>query len=78
MIKVLTITMQTIKQIKRMVQTAQNPQAMLSQMMQSNPQIKQVYDYVQSAGGDPQRAFYKLAEERGINPDEILNELREM
>lgn len=58
------------------VQMAGNPQMMLNQMMWQNPQIKQVMDYVNANGGDPQKAFYKLAEERGVNPDDILNQLR--
>lgn len=59
------------------VQMAGNPQMMLSQMMGQNPQIKQVMDYVNANGGDPQKAFYKLAQERGVNPDDILNQLRD-
>ena len=69
---------QNIKALKRTIQAVRNPQAMLSQMVQSNPQMKQVIDYVNANGGDPQQAFYRLAEEQGVNPDEILNELREI
>jgi len=61
--------MKTIKSIG-------NPQMMLNQMIGQNPQIKQVMDYVNANGGDPKTAFYKLAEERGVNPDDILNQLR--
>lgn len=60
------------------MQAVRNPQAMLSQMMQTNPQMKQVIDYVNANGGDPQKAFYKLAKEQNINPDEIINELRQI
>ena len=49
---------------------------MLNQMMQNNPQYKQVMDYVNKNGGDPKTAFYKMAEEQGVNPDEILNMLK--
>lgn len=49
---------------------------MFNQMIGQNPQIKQVVDYVNANGGDPQKAFYKLAEEKGVNPDDILNQLR--
>ena len=58
------------------MQGARNPQAMLNQMMQNNPQYKQVMDYVNKNGGDPKTAFYKMAEEQGVNPDEILNMLK--
>ena len=43
---------------------------------QSNPQLKQAMDLVQQNGGDAEKAFYKLAEEKGVNPDDILNMLK--
>lgn len=59
-----------------MVRSAGNPQAMLDQMMQNNPQMKQVMDIVNTSGGDPKAAFYKMAEEKGVNPEEVLSMLR--
>ena len=68
-----------LNQIKRManiVKSAGNPQAMLQSMMKDNPQMQQVMDIVNQSGGDPKAAFYKMAEEKGVNPDEILNLLK--
>ena len=65
-----------IRQMAQLLRTANNPQAMLSQLMQTNPQMKQVMEFVRASGGDPKRAFYSLAEQRGVNPDEILNQLK--
>lgn len=65
-----------IKNMMNMVKSAGNPQAMLQSMMQSNPQIKQVMDIVNKSGGDPKTAFYKMAEEKGVDPEEILAMLR--
>lgn len=48
----------------------------LQQLVQSNPNMKQAIDYVNANGGNPKDAFYKLAQERGINPDSILNSLK--
>ena len=59
-----------------MVRGAANPQAMLSQLMMSNPQMQQVMAIVQKHGGDPMKAFMAEAKERGVDPDEILNMLR--
>ena len=70
---------QNIGQIKWMMNTlrsAGNPQMMLNQMMSQNPQIKEVMDYVNQSGGDAKAAFYKLAEEKGVDPDEILGMLK--
>lgn len=60
----------------QMVKAAKNPQAMMQMMAQQNPQISQVMNFVQQNGGDPKTAFYKLAEQRGVNPDEVLQMLR--
>ena len=46
---------------------------MLQQMMNNNPQIQQL---VNAAGGDPKAAFYKLAEQKGVDPNEIINALK--
>jgi hypothetical protein len=45
-------------------------------MIQAMPQYKQVMDYVNANGGDPKEAFYKKASEMGINPDDIINQLK--
>jgi len=49
---------------------------MLQQMMQNNPQYQQVMQLVNQAGGDPQKAFYQMAQQMGVNPDEILSMLK--
>ena len=65
-----------IKQLMNMVKSAKNPQAALQNMMQNNPQMKQVQGLIDQYGGDPKTAFYKMAEEKGIDPDQILTMLR--
>ena len=55
-----------------MVKSAGNPQLMLNQLMQNNPQIMQIVQKYGSAD----KAFYALAEEKGINPQEILDLLK--
>ena len=68
--------MTQIKQMMGMVKAAQDPTAMLHQMAQGNPQVKQVLDIVNQYGGDTNKAFYAIAEQRGIDPQEILNMLK--
>ena len=53
----------------QMLKATNNPQQMVNQMMSNNPQVQQIINQY----GDPKTAFYKVAEEKGINPDEILN-----
>lgn len=79
MLKQLNLTnpnLQGIKTLYNTIRSAGNPQMMLQQMMSKNPQIKQVMDYVNANGGDARAAFYKLAQEKGVNPDDILNQLK--
>ena len=51
----------------------QNPQNLIANF---NPQMKQVMQYIQENGGDPKAAFYKMAKEKGIDPEQILRQLR--
>lgn len=59
-----------------MLRGKSNPMAALQSMAQTNPQIKQAFDIVQQNGGDMQAAFYKLAEQNGIDPNNVLNMIK--
>ena len=65
-----------IKNMMNMVSGAQDPGAMISRMMNNNPQMKQVMDVISAAGGDPRRAFYQLAQQKGVDPQEILDMMK--
>ena len=65
-----------MKQLMQTVMTSQNPQMALQNLVQNNPNMKQAIDYVNANGGHPKDAFYKLAKERGIDPEAILNSLK--
>lgn len=65
-----------IKQMMNMVRSAGNPQAMLQSIAQNNPQMKQVMDIVGQSGGDPKEAFYRMAKEKGVDPEQILSMLK--
>lgn len=66
----------SMRNMMQMIRSAGNPQAMMQQLMQNNPQYKQVIDLVNQAGGDPKTAFYNMAQQMGVNPDEIIGMLR--
>lgn len=65
-----------VKQMMSMVSGSQNPAAMLNQMAMNNPNLKQVMDFINQTGGDPQKAFYAMAEQKGVNPQDILDMLK--
>ena len=63
------------KNLLATIKNAGNPQAMFGQMLSQNPRMKQVMDYINANGGDPKAAFYKAANEAGVDPEEILRQL---
>ena len=65
-----------IKQMMTMVGGAQDPNGMIRQLMNTNPQMKQAMDLINSAGGDPRKAFYALAQQKGVDPQEILDMMK--
>lgn len=69
-------TMMGINQMIGMVKAAQNPQAAVSQLAQSNPQMQQVMNVVNQNGGNAKQAFYNLCQQRGVDPNSILSQLQ--
>lgn len=65
-----------VKNMMNLLRSSNNPQALLNNMLATNPQMKQVMDYVNQNGGNPQQAFYKMAQEKGVDPNAILNMLK--
>lgn len=61
------------KNMANMVRNASNPQVMLSQIMKNNPNYAQAMRLIEENGGDAKAAFYKRAQEMGVNPDEVLS-----
>lgn len=60
----------------KMMKGARNPQQLLNNMMQSNPQMKQTMDMIKSSGKSPKDLFYEMAKQKGVNPDSILSQLK--
>ena len=67
---------QPVRQMMAAVRSAQNPQLALNQLIMNHPQMKQVMDVISKAGGDPRRAFYELAQQKGVDPQEILDMMK--
>lgn len=58
-----------------MVKASNNPQQLFNSMLSNNPQMQNVMQYVNQHGGDPRQAFYSLAKEKGVDPNQILGML---
>ena len=62
-----------IRNMMNMVKNSSNPNAVLQTLINQNPQMKQVMNFINQSGGDPKTAFYSLAKQKGIDPNQILN-----
>lgn len=67
---------QQIKNLMNRVKMAQNPQLFLNQMLSGNPQLQQAINLIRQSGGDPKTAFMNMAQQMGVNPQDVLNELQ--
>ena len=65
-----------MKQAMNVARSVGNPNMMLQQMFSQNPNYAQAQQLIQQSGGDARKAFYALAEQMGVDPNEILNQIR--
>lgn len=63
-----------LKNMMNILNSAQNPDAALQMLASKNPMFAQVMNLV--SGQNPKDVFYKLCEQKGVNPDYILNNLK--
>ena len=45
-------------------------------MAAQNPQLSNVMNLIQNHNGNAKEAFYALAKEKGVDPNEIINALK--
>ena len=53
-----------------------NPQQLLLNYIQSNPQAQNIYNILQNSNKSPRELFYQLASQKGIDPNTILQLLK--
>ena len=58
------------------IQMAKNPQLALNEMLVNNPQAKAAIEYVKANGGDSKTAFLRYVQQLGIDPQQIINQLK--
>ena len=59
-----------------MIKSASNPQEMLNQIIQNNPNLKKVQEIGMQYGGDYEKAFRETAKQMGVDPDEFINSMK--
>ena len=65
-----------IKQAMNTVRMAQNPQAVMNQIMGNNQLMKQAMDIINQNGGDVNKAFRTVAEQNGFTEQDIMDLFR--
>jgi hypothetical protein len=64
-----------IRSLTNIVSSSPNPQAAMLNLASQNPQVRDALDLSRKLGNSPKEAFYKLAEQRGVDPNDIINAL---
>ena len=54
---------------------AKDPMGAINQIAMNNPQMQQVMSVINQNGGNAKQAFYTMAQQRGVDPNVILQQL---
>lgn len=61
------------KRMAGMLNSAKDPQAVLNMLAQQNPQVREIMQMCQ--GKNPREIFVQECKNRGINPDQLIQQL---
>lgn len=53
-----------------------NPQSFIQNILKSNPQAQNLINTMKTSGLSPKDFFYQYARQKGIDPDEFINNLK--
>ena len=65
-----------IQKIIQMAKSGNNPQQLLNSLAGQNPQLNQVMQLVNSGKMTPKQIFMNMANQQGVNPDDIISMLK--
>ena len=74
----MTMLMPRLQKLKAQMQQVHalgNPLMMATQMLSTNPQLRDAMEFVKQNGNDPKAAFMALAKQQGVDPNMIINAL---
>lgn len=54
---------------------AKDPMGAINQIAMNNPQMSKVMSVIRENGGNAKQAFYNMAQQRGVDPNVILQQL---
>lgn len=59
--------------IIQMLKNSSNPGELFQSMSKSNPQVQSIMRLIQQTNQTPKQLFYQAAQQRGVDPNQILN-----
>ena len=62
-----------IQKIIQMAKSGNNPQQLLNSLAGQNPQLNQVMQLVNSGKMTPKQIFMNMANQQGVNPNDIIS-----
>ena len=65
-----------IQKIIQMAKSGNNPQQLLNSLAGQNPQLNQVMQIVNSGKMTPKQIFMNMANQQGVNPNDIISMLK--
>ena len=65
-----------IQKIIQMAKSGNNPQQLLNSLAVQNPQLNQVMQLVNSGKMTPKQIFMNMANQQGVNPNDIISMLK--
>lgn len=65
-----------LQQIINMVSHSNNPMQLMQAMAQSNPQLQSILNLIQTSQKSPKDLFFEMAQQRGVDPQQILQMLQ--
>ncbi len=68
--------MSNIKNLMGMFQGKGDPKTLIQNVAAQNPQMQGVLKMINESGMSPKDLFMKKAKEAGINPDDIISQLK--
>ena len=68
--------LQQIKSLMNFMNSGGNVNGMIQSMLQNSPEYRTINDLLQKHNGDARAAFYDMAQQKGVDPNQVLNMLR--
>lgn len=67
-----------IMQMFKMVMGANNKTNTLQSLAQSNPQMQETLSFINQNGGNAEQLYYNMCKQKNVDPNIIINQLRNM